>query len=366
MNNLPQIPWENFSEEEIHFIIQRACERNGWKVYNLHKIQRNVEHGADLIVTKDDGKKIAIAVKIKPRSQDRIQLNDLFERDEEEKIYIYIKDPTPDFKNAMSKYNSRIRFLSKKEFSNWMFKLDPYLYSSLIIDLHEFSLKLAELQKFLIKLFYESTEGIIKPAKTKLNEESLRILWRLKDEVVFLNKSLRSFQIMFENIEDKPSEPEKDSVFLEGFIKVLNSFLDSIIFIHEKLKKMYEKNKNFVAYVIKKTEDRSNWKGILSFKLFIPGEIETEEDEEEDLKFLKNLSKVLGKPLEEFLKDEKRYNIPHSIAESCRILANFMGCVEAFVDDLFSYGIFDEYHTYVLYRDETSKDLEDSPSSWWI
>ena len=268
---LPKIPWEMFREEEIHFIIRRACERNGWEVYNLHKIQRNVERGADLVVTKNDGSKLAIAVKIKPRSQDRAQLIDLSERPEKEKIYIYIKDPTPDFTKEMKKHADQIKFLDKDKLSKWIFNLDPYIYSSLVIDLHEFSFKLLEIQKSLIKFFHESTEGNIKPTQMQLSEESLRILWRLKDETVSLNKTFRTFQLMFEVVEDKEPEPQKDIIFLNGFVNVLNNLYNSVIFINRWMNKFWEENENFVAYVIRKTEDRSNWKGILAFKIDAPG-----------------------------------------------------------------------------------------------
>jgi len=361
---LPTIPWEMFSEEEIHFIIQRACESNGWEVYNTHSIQRTAEHGADLIVTKDDGIRVAIAVKIKPRSQDRAQLLDLARRPEKEKIYIYIKDPTPDFVNEMKTYANQINFFDKNKLNKWIFDLNPHIFSSLVIDSHKFSLKLLEIQKSLIKFFYESTKGNVKPVRTQLGEELLRILWRLKDETASLNKTFRSFQLMFEVSKEKEPEPQKDVIFLNGFINVLDNFYTSALFINRFINKFWEENKNFVSYVIQKTEDRSNWKGILFFEIYAPDFLKNKKNIEEEKQLLEWISKKSGKSMKELLTDEKRYNISHSLAETCRILANFIDCIESFIDDLFSYGIFDEYHTYLFHEDETSEESENKPPTW--
>lgn len=359
---LPTIPWEKFKEEEIHSIIQKACEENGWEVYNLHKIQRNAEHGADLIITKNDGSKLAIAVKVKPKSGDRTQLIDLSGRSEKEKMYIYINDPTPDFKKEIEKYTNQIKFFNKDKLSEWIFELDPYIYSSLVIDSHNFSLKLCEIKKSLMEFFYESTQkrkGKIKPKWIQLNEELLRILWRLKDETASLNKTFRALQFMFEFVEDKKPEPERDIIFLNGFVNVLKSLYTSLVFIHKLVNKLWEENKNFIVYVIQKTQDRSNWKGILAIEIGLPVFSEIEAHDEENKQLMKRISELSGTSMRDILSSEERYNILYSITENCRIFANFIDCIESFVDDLFSYGIFNEYHTYVLY-----KELEDNTPNW--
>jgi len=50
-------------------------------------------------------------------------------------------------------------------------------------------------------------------------------------------------------------------------------------------------------------------------------------------------------------------NIVAAIVNYCRRIYDFMDTVESFIDDLFSYGTFGEYSTYVL--KEESEEFED-------
>lgn len=350
MDNLPSIPWEIFSEEEIQYIIERVCERNGWEVYNLHKIQRNMEQGADLIVKKEDARKIAIAVKKKPGSGDRAQLKDLSEREEEEKLYIYIQNPTPGFKKWMEELKNSIKFLNKIDFNRWLFEIDPCVYSSLLLDNCEFSHKLLEIQKFLISLFLKS-EKFHKDITHKHDEDSLRTLWRLKDDVVTINKSLRCLQTLFETAENKRPNLKEDVEFLRGLINTFDDMLINLQHLHKNIKKFAEKEEEFIFYVIRKTKDRSNWIYIASFKLYTSDNVIRGRNENEEI-FLKELSKILNKSIAELLKDEKRFAIIGCLANTCRRYANFVEGVENFIDDLFSYGIWNELHTYTLHQED--------------
>jgi len=240
-----QISWEDFSEGEIHLLLSRFFEDEGYKVYNVHRIQRSEEKGCDLIVEKS-GSKIAIAVKKRPVSKDRIQLRDLNKREEEEKWYIYVKDPTSKFKEEMKEY-PEIKYLSKKDLNEYLFGLNPRLYTWLLLDNQELSYFFMEITRLLVKFSSESEKG--QKIKRDLDRDSLKILWRLKDDAVSLHKIFKFSLKMFESIEDKEPNIEEDVIILDGFLKAMKDLIVSCQSILSGLRRFYEKNKSFVYYV---------------------------------------------------------------------------------------------------------------------
>lgn len=336
MENIPLIPWEKFSEEEIHHIIEAALTWDGWETYNLHKIQKSEERGADIIASKDD-KKIAIAVKKKPRASDRSQLKDLAYREEDEKIYIYINNPTPKFLEEMENFYLMINFLSKEEFNKWIFEKDPIIFTDLLLFNHSLIYEFVKIQVLLLMLYKERDNDQMKSYKwKKLDEASLRTFWRLKDDTVFINKTLRSFQLMFERLSENDIDIETSINILKSFIGVLNLLDKRCRFVYKHLKGFCEKYKDYVLYVVGKTINRSNWINIATFQPPIHGYLLYDE------------YKI---PKESNCDVPNLNNIIYSLANFCRISANFADSVEDFVDDLFSYEIWDELSTYVFHKD---------------
>ncbi|MCD6399406.1 restriction endonuclease, partial [candidate division WOR-3 bacterium] len=332
MGKVPVIPWEKFSEEEIHYIIEDILTWNGWDVYNIHKIQRSEERGADIIATKDN-RKIAIAVKKKPKAGDRSQLKDLFNRREDEKIYVYINDPTPIFKEEMEDFSGAINFLSKESFSKWIFELDPEIFTALFTFNHSLIYEFTKMQIFLLILWREWKGAPTKKYKwKKLDEDSLRTLWRLKDDIVFINKTLRSFQLLFERLSERNIDIEASLDILKSFARVLDLLNKRCPSMRDRLRKFYEKNKNYTLYVVGKTNDRSNWLSIASFHPPIHGHIIDDHESK------------MSKKEDTHISDSD--SIIYSLSNFCRVSANFADSVECFVDDLFSYGIWNEYSSY--------------------
>jgi len=256
--NIPQIPWENFEEEEIHKVLTIFFEENNWKVYSIHKIQKSIEKGADLLVHADS-KKIAISVKMKPRAKDRSQLFDLSERKEDEKYYIFIKDPAPLFKECMEKFKE-IKFLSKQSLNEWLFKLNPYLYTSLLLDNQKVIYELVKI-KHQLCIFYEEYKKEYNKNKTTikqtLDKDNLNILWRLKDDTASLYKIFCFIQYMFEIVEDKKPNLEEDIIFVRGFVNSLKSIENYILNIITIFKNFMRKIRVlFIMLYIKLKIDR--------------------------------------------------------------------------------------------------------------
>lgn len=100
---LDNIPWENYSEEEVQKFIELMFRTRGFEVYNAHEIDRRGEGGGDLIITrKGEVEKLYVAVKRKPGKSDINQLKELAKQNGQ-RIYIYASEPSLDFKKRDGK-----------------------------------------------------------------------------------------------------------------------------------------------------------------------------------------------------------------------------------------------------------------------
>lgn len=334
-HTLPDLPLEDFAEEEIHLIIEEFFRSKNYKVINLHRIQKSEERGCDLIVEKND-RKIAIAVKIKPRAKDRAQLEDLSKRDEQEKWYVYIQDPTPRFIEKMNELKDKgIVYLSKSELCKKLFSLNNIFYLTLLLHNCKFSRSLIFISEFLTKI-YNSIDDYKKPSKSQevMINDILKTLWRLKDDAATLNKSLGDFQMMFEYLERRSTNLslEQEISFLKAFLNVIESYLEKSNRLLENLKRLCKSN-HFVNYVIYETQDRSNWLGIISFRLLAPRYLQQEiEDARKAVNTMKrhlNINRLPDSDIES--------KVLSLLAEYCRKISNFAWCIEEFIDDLFYY-----------------------------
>jgi hypothetical protein len=97
-----QIRWGLYSESELLEILTELFKEKGYDVYNIHKIDRRGEKGIDMECTRTaENQKVIIAVKKKPKKSDIGQLQDFIKRQASSKIYVYIEEPTSDFKSVM-------------------------------------------------------------------------------------------------------------------------------------------------------------------------------------------------------------------------------------------------------------------------
>jgi hypothetical protein len=90
-----QVPWKEYSEEEIQQTLSYLFKCKGYNVYNAHKADRRGEMGADLECTRPaEAEKILVSVKKKPQQKDILQLETLAKRDAKTKIYVYVEEPS--------------------------------------------------------------------------------------------------------------------------------------------------------------------------------------------------------------------------------------------------------------------------------
>jgi hypothetical protein len=70
-----RVPWEIYKEEEIIEFISVIFRSQGYKSYNIHKVDRRSENGVDIEFSKStDSDKIVVAVKKKPVKMDITRL----------------------------------------------------------------------------------------------------------------------------------------------------------------------------------------------------------------------------------------------------------------------------------------------------
>jgi len=112
INEIIEKIWIDKAEEDIHECIIEAHTRKNFKVYNVHKNRSKGEKGIDIICSKDGEKRI-FQVKKKPGKGGIEQLQELSKHNADWRIYVYIDDPSTDFKKEMEKIESKVQFWDK-------------------------------------------------------------------------------------------------------------------------------------------------------------------------------------------------------------------------------------------------------------
>ncbi len=254
------ITWERYSEEELQEIIQELFEKKGYQVYNLHKVDRPGEMGADLECTKKgESEKLLIAVKKRPSAQDVDQLK-IFSKRQGTKVYIYFKPPTSQFNLEKNKLQDNVSFWDGKKFSSELFHSFPKLFA--VIACYEIYQKdFLEITLPFCKLFIDLDKKKRKPlVPAKADLAMINLLWNAKDRSTSLNKSLSSLQIFFEGVDfSRIDERTKESIF-DAFFSTLYKLdrrsLRPLKAAFDKFIAQYPGN--FDAFCIQ-TADRSNW-----------------------------------------------------------------------------------------------------------
>lgn len=345
------IPWEKYSEDELRKIIKVFYKETGFKVDDLHEADRRGEKGADLIVYKPgESEKIAIALKVKPKKSDIYQLQELGNRNERQKRYIYIETPATDFYFEMDKHKNVDFWDSKKleyeissshhSFALWIIVSNSPLFAC--IAQIEHSLRLVR-QKWKNK---EKFEG-----KDLPDSNFYREIWRLKDDFSSLNKSLQLLQYIFEDdlerIESLPIEEQNYRV--EMILKYMGCSAypaESIVQIADlfnRFSKFIKEYGKMVSSVVERTHDRSNWlyyiKGLDTS--LMPGSVlsalSSEVEEQMDWKLPK--MSIVEELIAEKL-DRREYQKPsYEISKIWQALGASAFMIEEFIDDLFSYAL---------------------------
>lgn len=330
-----EIDWNQFNEEQIQTLLAILFNSIGYSIENLHEADRAREDGADLVVKKSK-ESIAIAVKIKPKNNDRQQLYDLSKRKENKKIYVYIKTPAGKFREYIKEFKGNVEFFDEKKLNNFFREKNLGFTCSLIFDSHKISYTISEAQRILFGL-REKCLNLEKRTPKGLDRQSFKWLFRLKDDAVSLYKTNENVITLLE----KPINIKKRELnehFLKLFIKymyILNSRLRSFLNYFELF---YNRNEDLVNNSIIENDGKSHWLHLLQYKSdnSLPS---LKKELEEAIKYdqvLKRLKKRLpDKEEEKYWRESAKNNDVWSVMESrVRNLMIFGAGIEAIIDDI--------------------------------
>jgi hypothetical protein len=183
------IPWMDFSEEEIQSILKLHYEALGFAVQWPHAEDASHEKGIDLECIHPSRGRVIIAVKKNPRSEDIVQLQEFSRNDANLRIYVRIRRGTQKFEDETHRVGG-IEFWDSTRLER---ELDASgLTTILVLECSAFATELLFVCASLRKA--RQVEGKIKHTEPV----TLDVLWDLKDRVVTLNKGLSLLQFIFE------------------------------------------------------------------------------------------------------------------------------------------------------------------------
>lgn len=330
-----EVDWNQFNEEQVQTLIAILFQSIGYSIENWHEADRAREDGADLIVRKSKDS-IALAVKIKPKTEDRQQLSDLSKRKEKKKIYVYIQTPSGKFRESMSEHDEIVDFWGKEELNDFFVKKNSGFTTSLIFDGHKISQTIHEAQRTLFELL-RKCRSLEKRAPKRLDSQSFKLLFRLKDDGVSLHKTNQNVIPLIEkpiNMKKRELNEHFLRLFLE-YLDILNSRLISFLHYFELF---YNRNEDLVNNSIIENDGRSHWLDILQYSTdnALPSlQKELKEAIKYD-KLLKTIKKRFpDKEQEKYWRERAKNNEVWAVMESrVRKLMIFGAGIEAIVDDI--------------------------------
>jgi len=336
----PSIPWEEYSEEEIHEIVEHLFTLRGYQVYNAHKADRRGEKGSDLVCVKTgEDSKILISVKKKPNKNDIYQLNELKNNNDSTKIYIYIKPPSADFYREIEKNKNIVSFWDSEKLTNELFNLDMRLYIFMIIEYYILKESYVFNYEF-IRFYNEVEDGERTVGKlSTLDPEMLNILWNIKDRSVTFHKSLKTLQDLYEQTETLTLDKKNQINVINGYLYSLSRLkIYSILPLIKYMKRYIEKYPNNFAKYCKESEGRSNWLHLYNhYPKLLPNRlIRSFEKKKEEKKEMKS----------HFDRDEINYkseDVAYLLADVSRILWDWPFWMEDATDDLLSISVSGEH-----------------------
>lgn len=335
-----QVPWKEYSEEELQGILAFLFRHEGYNVYNAYEKSRRGKVTADLECTKPaETGKILIMVNKKPQQKDIQRLNTFARRRARAKIYVYIEEPSGAFREAM-KRTSRVSFWDSRKLTSETFSRNLRFYLSLIIENHIERTSYRITLSF-CRFYLDLDEGNIKVGEpAKADAEMLNLLWNAKDRSASLHKSLRTMQEIFENTDlSSPAKKTTESVvkgFLRGLFDLRDNSLRPLEILFSQFITRYPDN--FAQFCIQ-TKGASNW---IFFMTHVPELLPNhiiralKKEEEESVKLKQFLAKT-----------GVSFDSPDSICsilgDLSRITANGAYWLEDTIDDLLSIALFKEW-----------------------
>lgn len=353
-----QVPWKLYSESEILEVLTEIFRVKGYRVYNIHKTDRRGEQGVDLECAKPaENQKVILAVKKQPRKADVGQLKEFAERQANPRIYVYVNEPSTAFKNAMEKLKNRISFWNAETLTYELFCTDLRFYIFLVLE-NSFEQPIYQIVDSFFEVYFRVKKKKVKrPLKATL--DMLNLLWVAKDRSSSLNKSLRTLQLLFEEMNlsevDKETKKAMTFAFLRSMENLKHENLDQLQSHFSEFLDKYPAN---FEQFCKQTKGRSNWTmWAVTRPTLSPGYItKTLEGERESAQRWK---KLLERDDTSKLKPE---SLSETLGDVARQVANEVDMFEATVDDLFSIGLFGKWDSmreeFVRMSKERSNELK--------
>jgi hypothetical protein len=255
-----QIPWKDYSEEEIQEILAFLFKGDGYDVYNAHKADRRGEKAADLECSKPaETDRILIQVKKKPAQKDVHQLETFSKRNDRIKIYVYVEEPSASFKEAMRR-TAGISFWDSRKLTLETFNKNLRFYVSLItenyVEKTSYRITLSFCQEY--RDIEQGVHKVGKPAK--ITPEMLNLLWNAKDRSATVHKSLRTLQEIYENTDLSSLDEKAKSSVINGFLSgLLDLHLNSLRPLEILFTEFITKYPNNFGQFCLQTNGRSNW-----------------------------------------------------------------------------------------------------------
>jgi hypothetical protein len=332
-----QIEWKLYSESEILEILTDLFREKGYEVYNIHKTDRRGENGIDMECTKTaENQKVTIAVKKKPNKNDIGQLQEFVKRPSATKIYIYIEEPTTDFKKAMEELKNRVSFWNAEVLTREVFCTDSRFYMFLILE-NSFMRPVYRIVLSFFKVYFKVEKQISIDKPSEATSEMLNLLWAAKDRSASLHKSLRTLQLMFERMDiGDIGEETKDAMISSFLLSLENLKFENLDQLESLFSEFLEKYPANFEQFCKQTKGRSNWTMWATTVPTLSPNVITKylEKERESVKRWDEFVKK-HKP-----KECKPESVSELLGDISQILANEVDFFEDAVDDLFSIGLY--------------------------
>jgi hypothetical protein len=334
-----QIPWEIYSEPEILEVLTEIFTAKGYKVYNIHKTDRREELGVDIECTKPaENQKVILAVKKQPRKSDVSQLEEFAERPSTSRIYVYINEPSVAFKTVMERLGNHISFWNAETLTYELFCTDLHFYLFMVLE-NSFEKSIYKIVRSFFDIYFKVEKKKIEQP-LKATTDMLNLLWAAKDRSASLNKSLRTLQLLFEEMNlPHVTEEIRKSMVLTFLKNIEHLELENLVQLQSHFSEFLDKYPTNFEQFCKQTKGRSNWLHWANIRptlspSFITKSLESERKSSQRMKdFFKghNVSKIEPPSLSEILGDV------------ARTLANEVDMFEDTVDDLFSISLFGKW-----------------------
>ena len=334
-----QIPWKLYSESEILEVLTEIFKVKGYQVYNIHKTDRRGEEGVDLECAKPaENQKVILAVKKQPRKTDVGQLKEFAERPATSRIYVYVNEPSTAFKNVMEKLRNRISFWNAETLTYELFCTDIRFYIFMVLE-SSFEQPIYQIVNSFFEVYFKAERKMVK-RPLKATPDMLNLLWVAKDRSSSLHKSLRTLQLLFEEMNLNEADEETKKAMTVAFLRSMENLKhENLDQLQSHFSEFLDKYPTNFEQFCKQTKGRSNWRSWAVIRPTLSPRYITKflEDGRESAQRWKNL---LERSDTSKLQPE---SLSETLGDVARQVANEVYMFEDAVDDLFSIGLFGKW-----------------------